>query len=60
MNKEKFKAAVDADQAEAGKVGANGTPTLFVNGRKIVGAQPFENFKKLIDEELEKATAKKK
>jgi protein-disulfide isomerase len=60
MNKEKFKAAVDADQAEAGKVGANGTPTLFVNGRKIVGAQPFDNFKKLIDEELAKATAKKK
>jgi len=57
LNNEKFKAVIDADQAEANKVGANGTPTLFVNGRKIVGAQPFENFAKLIDEELAKAPA---
>jgi len=58
LNNDKFKAVIDADQAEANKVGANGTPTLFVNGRKIVGAQPFENFAKLIDEELAKAPAK--
>jgi len=57
MNSDKFKAYIDADQAEAGKVGANGTPTLFVNGQKIVGAQPFENFAKLIDAELAKAPA---
>jgi len=57
MNNDKFKAVIDSDQAEGNKVGANGTPTLFVNGRKIVGAQPFENFAKLIDEELAKAPA---
>ena len=34
-----------------------GTPTLFVNGRKVVGAQPFDAFKPIIDEELKQADA---
>ena len=33
----------------------NGTPTFFINGRNLSGAQPFEKFKKIIDEELERA-----
>lgn len=37
------------------EAGVNSTPTFFVNGRKIVGAQGFEAFKAVIDEELEKA-----
>ena len=45
-NEEKIK----ADQAEAAKFGARGTPAFFINGRKFVGAQPIENFKKLLDE----------
>ena len=36
-------------------VGANGTPTFFINGRELVGAQPFESFKAVIDEEIAKA-----
>ena len=39
-------------------VGATGTPATFVNGRFLSGAQPYEAFKKLIDEELAKAQAK--
>jgi len=35
--------------------GVSSTPTFFVNDRKIVGAQGFEAFKTIIDEELEKA-----
>ena len=53
-----FKASIDAQAAEAMKVGATGTPASFVNGRYLSGAQPYEAFKKLIDEELAK-TAKK-
>jgi protein-disulfide isomerase len=34
-----------------------GTPHFFVNGRRLAGAQPFDAFKKLIDEELVKARA---
>jgi len=35
--------------------GANATPAFFINGRYISGAQPFENFDKLIQEELARA-----
>ncbi len=51
----KFRAKVEADSSEGSAVGANGTPTFFINGRQFVGAQPFENFKQTIDEELKKA-----
>jgi protein-disulfide isomerase len=34
--------------------GVNGTPAFFVNGRMISGAQPFEKFKEIVDEELAK------
>ena len=50
----KFKAKVAADSAEGTKAGASGTPTFFVNGWKLVGAQPVDAFKKLIDQELKK------
>ena len=45
---------IDADVELADEVQATGTPHFFVNGRRLVGAQPFETFKKIIDEELEK------
>jgi protein-disulfide isomerase len=48
----KFKAAIQADQAEAAKYGARGTPSFFINGRPLSGAQPFDAFKKVIDEEI--------
>lgn len=44
--------AVKADQAEAEELGVRSTPTFFVNGRKLEGALPFENFKEAIDEAL--------
>ncbi|MCG3174194.1 MAG: hypothetical protein GMKNLPBB_02421 [Myxococcota bacterium] len=43
---------VDKDTAMAGTVGADGTPTFFVNGERIVGAVPFDNFKTVIDKAL--------
>src|SRR5690606_10269312 len=36
---------------------ARGTPHFFVNGLRVKGAQPFEEFKKVIDEQLAKAKA---
>ena len=38
------------DEALAGKVGVNGTPAFFVNGRFLSGAQPFSEFARLVDE----------
>ncbi|MGQ9734945.1 MAG: DsbA family protein [Candidatus Bipolaricaulia bacterium] len=29
-----------------------GAPTFFINGRLVVGAQPYEKFKQIIEEEL--------
>jgi len=46
---------VKADMAEAQTVGVNGTPAFFINGRMISGAQPYENFKSIIDDELARA-----
>ncbi|HSP96812.1 MAG TPA: DsbA family protein [Candidatus Dormibacteraeota bacterium] len=46
---------VKADQAEGGAVGVTGTPAFIINGRKISGAQPFQNFKAVIDDELARA-----
>jgi protein-disulfide isomerase len=49
----KFKSAVAADSAEGFKVGANATPTFFVNGRMVQGAD-YARIKAIMDEELAK------
>src|SRR5262249_20235962 len=46
---------VEADQAEARGLGANGTPYFYVNGQRIAGAQPIEQFKVVIDAALKRA-----
>ena len=43
------------DQALASSVGADGTPTFFINGRELSGAQPIAAFTAIIDEEIKKA-----
>ena len=43
---------VEADYQFAATLGIRSTPTFFVNGIPVVGAQPFEVFKNLIDKEL--------
>ena len=48
----KFKDKVDSDAKEGAAVGATGTPTFFINGTKVVGAQPFPAFQTVIDQEL--------
>jgi len=41
------------DDVQAGQeAGVSGTPAFFINGRPLSGAQPFEAFKRVIDEEL--------
>jgi protein-disulfide isomerase len=53
----RYKDRIDRDQRLAQSLGANGTPTFFINGRKLVGAQPLESFKAVVDDELKKAEA---
>src|SRR6185436_8492341 len=40
---------IQADMSSANAIGANGTPTFFINGRRLVGAMPFDSFKQIID-----------
>lgn len=51
-------AGILADQKLGYGLDARGTPAFFINGRRLSGAQPFEAFKAVIDEELVKANAK--
>ena len=43
---------VKKEQSEGSSVGVSGTPAFIINGRLISGAQPFDNFKAVIDDEL--------
>jgi protein-disulfide isomerase len=51
----KHKARLERDQRLVQSLGATGTPSFFVNGRKLTGAQPLPAFQALVDEELAKA-----
>ncbi len=44
---------VQADARYASQLGVSGTPTFFVNGIPLVGAQPLERFTQIIDSELD-------
>jgi protein-disulfide isomerase len=45
-------AEVQDDMTEGSFKGVVGTPTFFINGRKVDGALPYASFKTIIDEEL--------
>jgi protein-disulfide isomerase len=49
--------ALAGSEALAGRLGVKGTPTFFINGRHLVGAQPIETFRAVIDERLAAARA---
>jgi len=53
VDSRKYKDRVETDIKEGNDVGVSGTPAFFINGRMISGAQPFDAFKRIIDEELE-------
>lgn len=50
-------AAIKADQAQGESLGVSGTPTFFINGRELTGAQSPDRFAAVIDEELAKGAA---
>ena len=55
----KHAAGVDKDFQEGAGLGLTGTPSFFINGRQIVGAQPLATFQRIVDGELAKVAAKK-
>jgi protein-disulfide isomerase len=58
LDSHKWAEKVEKDLNDGKSAGVQGTPSFFVNGVFINGAQPFDNFKKTIDQELDKANAK--
>jgi protein-disulfide isomerase len=49
----RYNSEVEADAVYAAGLGVTGTPTFFINGIPLVGAQPLEIFAQIIDAELE-------
>jgi protein-disulfide isomerase len=49
---QKYKDAIQADSDFAVNLGVRSTPTFFINGLAVVGAQPLEVFQQVIDKEL--------
>jgi protein-disulfide isomerase len=65
MNARDFKACmesgamrerVNADASEGQRLGVTGTPSFLINGKPLVGAQPFEAFQQAIDAALADGT----
>jgi protein-disulfide isomerase len=54
FDSEKYRDEVLKDTSDGRALGVSGTPTVFINDRAVVGALPFEEFAKVIEEELAK------
>ena len=52
LDSEKYKSEVLKDEADGQAAGVQGTPTFFINGRVMGGAQEYPEYKNLIDELL--------
>jgi protein-disulfide isomerase len=64
LDRAKFDACLDSARfgdrvregvAQGSRLGVNSTPTMYVNGRLVAGAQPYEVIAAVIDEELSRA-----
>ena len=52
LSEKRYEDRIKAEIAEAAKYKVTSTPSSFVNGKRVKGAQPYEGFKKVIDQEL--------
>jgi protein-disulfide isomerase len=57
MDSAKYGDRVQEQMGIGARLGVSSTPTVFVNGRLVSGAQPYEVFAAIVDEELERAGA---
>mgnify|MGYP001581558407 FL=1 len=55
LDKMKHSAIIERDKKLAIEMDLYNTPTLFINGRKVIGNRPYEYLKKIIEEELKNA-----
>ncbi|WHZ17295.1 MAG: hypothetical protein OJF52_004147 [Nitrospira sp.] len=52
LDTHEYASEVEGDLRDALNVGVTSTPTFFINGRPLIGAKSFEEFKLLIDSTL--------
>jgi len=52
VDSHKYSGEIENDIHAGDEAGVSGTPAFYINGRMLSGAQPFEAFKSVIDEEL--------
>lgn len=52
MDSTKYQKNIDTDMKDGQSASVNATPTFFVNGKQLLGAQPYSSFKALIDAAL--------
>jgi protein-disulfide isomerase len=52
LDSSKYGERVRDGVAQGTRLGVNSTPTIYINGRVLSGAQPYETFVSVIDEEL--------
>lgn len=52
LDERRYQGEVEDDYAYAVDLGINSTPTFFINGIALLGAQPFEVFRQVIELEL--------
>ncbi|WP_414639369.1 DsbA family protein [Archangium sp.] len=67
LDMERFRATLDSGKFQdaireeiaygVSLAGPSGTPTVFINGRLIMGAYPYDVFRQIIDEELARIAA---
>jgi protein-disulfide isomerase len=52
IDRGQYKETVEKDIQEGRQLGINGTPTFFVNGQRLVGARPVNDFVRIIAEQI--------
>jgi len=57
-NPEPKLAQIDENYRTGEEMGVTGTPAFFINGRRLSGALPYEEFKKIFEEELAQSKQK--
>ena len=55
LDNSKYGERVRDGVAQGQRLGVSSTPTVYINGRLLSGAQPYETFAAVIDEELSRA-----
>jgi len=58
LDSSKYASIIKNEILEGAKLGVNGTPSMFINGRFLSGDQPYDDLAKVIDDELNRAAKK--